>query len=204
MNLLAQLKNSLRGATQKWGGPALKRSLWNREFQQGRWDFIEDTKGDVLYPFLEKYCRQGNLLDLGCGTGNTGCELDAVAYNKYVGVDISDVALEKARQRSEGAGRSKKNEYVRADIALYEPKEKFQVVLFRESIYYIPRPRIISVLRRYGNSLEPGGVIIVRTHNESEAQAIESLLEVIPGAIEEKKSFSGGVSVLVLSFSRQK
>jgi SAM-dependent methyltransferase len=204
VNLVTRLKNSIRGATQKWGSPALKRSLWNREFQQGRWDFIQDTKGDVIYPILEKYCRKGELLDLGCGTGNTGCELNGDAYSKYIGVDISDVALEKARHRSETLGRSARNEYVRGDIASYQPTGKFQVILFRESIYYIPGPKIVSVLRRYGKSLSPGGVIIIRTHNEAEARAIEEVLESSPVAVEQKMSFPDGVSVLVLRPSENK
>jgi SAM-dependent methyltransferase len=58
----------------------MKRRLWNREFANGRWNFIENTSGDLIYGYIEKYCRGGSILDLGCGSGNTDCELDGDRY----------------------------------------------------------------------------------------------------------------------------
>src|ERR1700761_5925657 len=91
-----KIRNFVRGRVQKWGSAQQKQKLWDEEFANGRWDFIENTSGDVIYQYLEKYCRKGSLLDLGCGSGNTGCELSADAYSEYLGVVISEVALEKA------------------------------------------------------------------------------------------------------------
>ena len=57
-----------------------------------------------MYQFLEKYANSGNILDLGCGPGNTANELKEQVYQSYIGVDISDAALAKAVKRTEEKG----------------------------------------------------------------------------------------------------
>jgi SAM-dependent methyltransferase len=150
--------------------------VWNKEFQEGRWDFIDDTQRDVVYDFVGKYCRNGRILDLGCGSGNTGCELDAELYSAYVGVDISDIALEKAIARSRQVGRQSKNRYVYGDIVDYVPEEEFEVILFRESIYYVPHSKIVPLLLRYARWLAPQGVIIIRWHDQSRGLEFQEML----------------------------
>jgi 2-polyprenyl-6-hydroxyphenyl methylase/3-demethylubiquinone-9 3-methyltransferase len=162
----------IRGRVQKWGWAALKQWLWDREFMEGRWDFIEKTPEDPVYQYVEKYCKQGSILDLGCGSGNTGCELDAGVYRDYTGVDISEVALAKARQRSAEIQRAGRNRYSQSDILTYVPDRSYDVILFRESIYYIPKGRITGMVQRYSGYLKPDGVFIVswyegRTGQES-------------------------------------
>ena len=176
MSLIAKIKNTFRGVRQRWGPGSMKRALWNQEFSNGRWDFIENTSGDVIYGYIEKYCRNGSILDLGCGSGNTGCELNMDKYGDYTGVDISDVAIEKSNQRSAACHRDKKNHYRQSDIATFTPSQKYDVILFRESIYYVPRLKIKSVLDRYSSFLKEDGVFIVRCHNPQQGETILSLL----------------------------
>ena len=176
MHITRKIRNVLRGLRQVWGTSRVKQRLWDKEFAEGRWDFIESTGGDVIYPFIEKYARNGSILDLGCGSGNTGCELNADSYKEYTGVDISDVALEKARFRSKNCQRGEKNRYGRSDISAYIPDAKYDVILFRESIYYIPRTRIKPTLERYSRYLKEGGVLIVRWHDRSVAQDLLKLI----------------------------
>lgn len=160
-------RNLVRRAIQSWGPPAAKRRLWNEEFASGHWDHLAETRGDCVYAFVEKYCAGGDLLDLGCGSGNTGCELDARAYGSYVGVDISDVAIRLAARRAEAAGRWSTNTYVQSDIATFMPERTFDVILFRESLNYIPTASVASVLERYRGRLTARGVIIVRLYDRT-------------------------------------
>jgi SAM-dependent methyltransferase len=170
--MLQKIKNRLRGLRQKWGSKQMKQALWDKEFSQGRWDMTLNTSGDLIYDYLKKYCRRGSLLDLGCGSGNTGCELDEGDYRQYVGIDISAVAIQNAKQRAEACGRSGKNFYEQGDIVAYVPKRRYDVILFRESIYYIPFQRIKNVLVRYSEFLEPGGVFIIRWHDPKQGEEI--------------------------------
>lgn len=170
MDLLRRTRNKVRGFLQLYGIRAVRRFMWNKEYFGGRWACLDSTADDCVYPFLEKYARKGSILDLGCGAGNTGCELAAEAYRDLTGVDISDVAIEKATQRTHQLGRAGRNRYVQGDIVTYEPRRRFDVILFRESIYYVPRSRIQGMLRRYSDHLEDGGVFLVRFYDLSGRQ----------------------------------
>jgi len=154
-----------------------------------------------LYPILEKYCRTGSILDLGCGSGNTGAEVSANAYSDYTGVDISDVAIEKAKKKAELEGRAEKNRYFQWDITSYEPEQQFDVILFRESCYYIPGSKMQGTLDRYSKFLKPGGVFIVRLWTSKGkyagiVEAIEANFEIV------EKSASGPAETVVLVFRR--
>lgn len=144
-----------------YGTRRLKSCLWDRHFSRGRYG-LHSSEGDFLYPLLEKYTGGGCILDLGCGVGNTGSELPADAYAEYIGVDVSRVATVKAIARTEQDGRSGKNHYLCSDILTYAPTHKFNVILFRDSIYYLPKGKIKATLDRYTNFLVEDGVIILR------------------------------------------
>ncbi len=164
MLLTEKMRNKVRRWVQYYGSGNAKRKLWNTEFTGGQWDCLDNTSNDCVYSFIEKYARQGSILDLGCGSGSTGNELNAAVYNDYTGVDISDVAIGKAIQRTLENGRSGKNRYLESDIFSYVPAQQFDIVLLRDSIYYIPPPKIKPMLNRYSNHLKTGGVFIARIY----------------------------------------
>jgi SAM-dependent methyltransferase len=172
-----KVRNVLRGVLQAYGPSVIKRRLWNAEFAGGRWDCLESSPGDCVYGYVEKYARQGRILDLGCGSGNTGNELAREAYREYVGVDISDVAVAKATRRSHENGRAERNQYLTADIFSYAPAGRFDVILFRDSIYYIQRPKIKGMLERYKRYLTPNGVFIVRLWDGGDDRRFASAIE---------------------------
>jgi SAM-dependent methyltransferase len=84
------------------------------------------------------------------------------AYQTYVGVDISEAALDKARRRSEECGRQDKNRFECSDFLSYVPTGRFDVILFRESMYHVPLGKVKATLERYSEYLKEGGVFIVR------------------------------------------
>jgi biofilm PGA synthesis N-glycosyltransferase PgaC len=164
---LSRIAGRLRGIVnarvlKRWGAPATKRSIWDDEFTRGQWDYLEHTADDPIYHYLDRYCDHGSILDLGCGSGNTGCEMEPSRYGQYTGVDISEQAVQRARTRSMSDQRHEKNEYVCADISRYEPRQRYDVILFRESLFYVPRPQIVALLERYRSWLTERGVFIVR------------------------------------------
>jgi SAM-dependent methyltransferase len=161
MYLPTKIRNVVRGLKQKWGSFGMKRRLWDKEYGGGRWDHCEHTPGSAVYSYVENYCMNGSILDLGCGSGNTGNELDICKYHDYTGVDISEVAIQNAAARSQRNGRREKNRYIQSDISSCVPKQKHDVILFRESIYYIPRSKIRGLLKRYSHYLTDKGVFVV-------------------------------------------
>ena len=151
-----------RGFVLSYGPSSIKKRLWDREFSGTKWDFIDNTLGDCVYPYLETYANKGNILDLGCGPGNTANELAENVYARYIGVDISENALAKAVKRTQKNGRGGKNSFVNSDFLGYNPAEEFDVILFRESMYHIPYGQVLPILKRFSTHLKSTGVFIVR------------------------------------------
>lgn len=150
--------------------------LWDEEFQIGHWDYLEHTLDDPIYPYLEKYADAGTILDLGCGSGNTGNELNPAKYESYTGADLSETAVYKAVARSKANRREQKNEYVCADIESYVPQKRYNIILFRESLFYVPMSRIKKVIDRYFKYLTDNGVIIVRMCDRQRYKPILNLI----------------------------
>jgi SAM-dependent methyltransferase len=119
---------------------------------------------DCVYAHVERYANQGSVLDLGCGPGTTGTELAAETYTQYTGVDISAVAVEKARKRADENHRADRNAYLQADIFSYAPTQRHDVILFGDSLYYIPQRSMLSMLNRYSRYLKADGVFIARIY----------------------------------------
>jgi len=120
---------------------------------------------DCVYPYVEKYASQGTILDLGCGPGSTGSEINTATYSAYTGVDISEVAIAKAKTRTEKDRRTNKNEYIQSEIVTYVPTHAYDVILFGDSLYYFPHRKTAEILDRYSKYLKLGGVFIVRIYD---------------------------------------
>ena len=162
MYYTARVLTFVQSALKSYGPSNIKRLLWDKEYSGDKWDFADNTEGDCVYPHLEKRAAGGSILDLGCGTGNTATELAATSYQHYVGADISEVCLRKARRRSDECGRAHKNQFIVADFVNYVPTAQFDVILFRESMYHVPMGKIKPTLDRYSAYLKKGGVFVVR------------------------------------------
>jgi len=188
----------------RYASPSIKRFFWDREFASGKWNFIDDTAGDSSYPYLEKYCDGGSILDLGCGPGNTANELAASAYCEYVGVDVSQVALEKARQRTERTRRSDKNRFVSGDMLTFVPSRQFDVILLRESVYHVAMGELKKMFDRYSQYLTENGAFIVKlvTDNRYTSKARVRIIESEFEILEKGEHARDGSTVLVFRTTR--
>lgn len=177
----------------------VKMLLWDREFASGKWNFIDDTAGDCVYQYLEAYAKRGSILDLGCGPGNTANELPSDAYTFYQGIDVSDFALKKARQRTRENGRTGKNLFTRADLLTYRPEQRFDVILLRESLYHVPLRHTNQLFNYYTPYLKPNGLFIVRiiTHDRRGNKAKLRIIETEFNVVEKTVHDSDGLTVIV-------
>lgn len=152
----------LRRLIQLCGPMGWRRALWNAEYSSGRWDGLTVTQGDPVYAVVERHARGGEILDVGCGSGNTANELDQSCFAGYTGVDISDAALNRATARTVESGRQTRPRYIQSDFLKYIPDRPYQIILFRESVYYASIRSMTRMLRRYARYLAPDGVIVAR------------------------------------------
>ena len=188
MQAHVRVRNAVRGLLQAYGTRAIKQHLWNTEFSSGHWDCLDDTRGDCVYRYLERYAGGGRILDLGCGSGTTALELNPACYRHYTGVDISEVAIQKARLRSPAFQQADEIEFRQGDIFSYVAGGPFEVILFRDSIYYVPHGRIAGMLRRYANYLSDTGVFIVRMASGRDAYG--SIVETIESEFDVAETYA--------------
>lgn len=153
-----------RGFLLSYGPTGIKKAIWDKEFARDKWNFIDNTANDCVYTSLEEYARGGDILDLGCGPGNTANEITENAYQTYIGVDISESALAKGIKRTIENGRAEKNSFVCSDFLSYVPTRQFDVILFRESMYHVPYGQVLRLLAKYSKHLTSNGVFIVRLY----------------------------------------
>ena len=182
----------------KFGTRATKQRIWDEEFRSGSWEYIDHTKNDPIYPVLARYCKGGDILDLGCGAGNTGNELDVGNYNRYDGVDVSAEAVERASKRSRKNGRDGKNSYFVDDIVTFVPQKRYSIILLRESLFYLPMSRISQTLKRLSEYLIEDGFLIVRM---CDRHRYSSIVEIIKNEFHVcEEAFPKGEASIILVF----
>lgn len=159
-----------------------KRVVWNKEFANGQWNYLDHKpsaeRHDIIYFYLQKWLHKGNILDLGCGTGVTALELHNDEYNYYMGIDISDVAIQRAIDQCRNDNvKSHKSQFRVSDISAYVPDRKYNVILFRESLYYINKFVLRRVLDHYKDYLDEHGVFIVRIFDKNRYRHLLKTIE---------------------------
>ena len=194
-----------RGFLLSYGPTSVKKMFWEKEFSGGKWDFIDDTAGDCVYSHLERHAAGGDILDLGCGPGNTANEVAASAYRTYVGMDISEEALAKGRRRSQENGRGDKNRFEQGDFMSYVPPQKFDVILFRESMYHVPINKVKPILDRFTPYLKDNGVFMVRMflgdrQTGEPKQRPMAMVEIMEKEFDviEKKQYEEGIATVIV------
>jgi SAM-dependent methyltransferase len=170
MYIVDRTARFVRGFLLSYGPSNIKKRFWDKEYSEEKWAFAYNTVGDCVYAHLERYTADGSILDIGCGSGNTATEM-AGTYRSYLGVDISEAAVAKARRRSQECGRGEKNTFECGDFLTYVPTGQFDVILFRESMYHVPLGKVKATLDRYSVYLKDGGVFVVRLYASSADRA---------------------------------
>lgn len=140
----------------QWRGDVpLRAEVWDRQYAAGKWGYIaglaELGRYSVLAGYLHWLTPGGVFLDVGCGEGLLARRLGAGSYAAYLGIDLSAVAIVRARAHGGPA-----TEFVQADAEVYVPDRRFDAVVFNECLYYFQDP--MGTLERYLAALTPGGI----------------------------------------------
>lgn len=172
--------------------PKANKEGWDAQYSDGAWDYIrkEEARYEAIVDSIVQFGAGGSILDVGCGEGILLQHMQArnLAYQRYIGVDISEVAVARLAHLNDS-----RHWFVQGDGDTYEPAGRFDVIVFNESLYYLQDP--MRALRRYFFALESGGVILVSTYTASRRSlAILRDAKKQFNVVYEKKTAQGGMS----------
>ena len=120
------------------------------------------------------YCQHlapANILDAGCGEGLLAEKLKILPYKSYLGMDVSKEAIALATGRL-GDERSR---FTVADALAFDTDERFDVIVFNQSLYYLSEPAALLV--KYQKLLTPNGRIIVSMVDNARTRAVWRLID---------------------------
>lgn len=132
------------------------RAKWNARYAEGAYDerphpsaFLRDC-AQLLPP-------AGHALDVACGAGRNAIHLARQGWTVDA-VDVSPVALERARQRSRPCGERLPIRYLEQDLdAGFAGPGEYDLIV---NIRYVNLPLLRSLIQR----LRPGGALLVEQH----------------------------------------
>ncbi len=141
-----------------------KRLSWNYKYAIGKWDYMgkEASRYIQIIRFIEETnILMPRILDLGCGYGSLYQYLDENTIEQYVGVDLSDTAIYKAKKKNQ-----KKAHYYVADIQNFNLDQNFDIIVFNEVLYYLDNP--IKSVARFDSNVSKNGFYIFSFFGERE------------------------------------
>jgi len=161
------------------GDVPLSQDAWEEQYARGAWDFLreEDERSRYLAigALLEEHVPPGGqVAALGCGEGLL---LDYLPESSFhvLGVDLSEVAIEKARSRfGDGFGAEGRARFVAADAEAFEPDTTFHAIVLNECLYYFRHP--LRQAERYFSYLSEGGVLLLSMFRTPRTDALARVL----------------------------
>ena len=136
-------------------------SLINEKFES--YDFENLDKYENIYCYstisaiINFQKKKQFILDVGCGTAPILKTLDDNKILKYKGIDFSKVAIKKAQKLA-----NKKIIFECVDMLKFKSKEKYDIIIFSECLYYLRDNNQIEILiEKYDNYLNQNGQIII-------------------------------------------
>ncbi|MBM7804170.1 2-polyprenyl-3-methyl-5-hydroxy-6-metoxy-1,4-benzoquinol methylase [Geodermatophilus bullaregiensis] len=134
------------------------KELLDSQYASAEWDYLRSIGEAPRFGVVSAYCRLlasgGSILEIGCGEGILLEHLDRGRFRRFAGVDISSVAVDRARVLEDD-----RTTFTCADAEAHVPDRAFDLVVFNEVLEYFDDP--LALVRRYEPFVEPGGHFIV-------------------------------------------
>jgi SAM-dependent methyltransferase len=139
-------------------------------FKRARWD--TGISPPELIDFLERH-PPGRALDLGCGTGTNAITMYRYGWD-VVGIDISSLAIHKARQKAKTVGA--KIEFIQGDVAEFKGIEgTFDLILDIGCFHAILSTAKVTYARNIRRHLGSNSTFLLYTWLQQEIEGDEKL-----------------------------
>jgi ubiquinone/menaquinone biosynthesis C-methylase UbiE len=148
----------------------------------------------VIAGYLRYLKSGGTIFDVGCGEGALFQLMGGTGYSKYIGLDVSSVAIEKLTSQQ-----YEMSQFISADAESYAPTEEIDAIVFGDSLYYFQDP--LAAVERYSRVLKQNGMMVVSAYaGSARAMAILRLIKRRYNVFEEVKITRRGQSSTVSVF----
>ena len=143
-----------------------RKMRWDKQYKSGRWDSLQSEKELSRYEkIIELMKTHGisnpSILDIGCGGGVLTMRMQDTPYSYFCGVDFSKVSIEKVKKY-----KYPNSDFEYADAIHYIPKQKFDIIIFNESFYYIHDKEKDKVMARMIDALTHQGILMTSIYRK--------------------------------------
>lgn len=155
-------------------GPARLRSLaFDEKYRRGDWNYNGESS-DELSTTIRKHMHGGDLLIMGCGGASILASFKPSAFSSVLGLDLSAEAVRLANRFT-----CRNIRFQVEDMVTFQCSKEYDVILFSESLYYVPKTQQEGLLKRLAGHLKPEGVFIVTL---AQAKRYHTIIELIRGS----------------------
>jgi trans-aconitate methyltransferase len=158
----------------------LERIAWNLEWAAGRWNYL-DAVNPLSVEIVRKYSRNGAIVELGCGSGALAASVGSRFYKSYKGVDISNVAIKRARAR-----RIDRSEF---EIGTMEsaPIGPADLIIIQEALFYLESKQQIGLLQKCLRYVAPQGKVYITVHDGAQYASLVDRVRQAGSVVEERR-----------------
>jgi SAM-dependent methyltransferase len=121
--------------------------------------FQEQARYEVIAGYVQRLKPGAAVLDVGCGKGLLLEKLACVRCSTYLGIDISQKAIDDA------AAWGGADNFAQADAQSFVSESRFDVIVFNEVLYHLEEP--LRQVERYRLYLKSGGIFITSLLEQS-------------------------------------
>jgi 2-polyprenyl-3-methyl-5-hydroxy-6-metoxy-1,4-benzoquinol methylase len=149
---------------------------FDRSFGSGAYDRLEGATERARFSLIVGHrdvLDAARILDVGCGQGVLAKRLSRAPYERYVGLDISQVAIDQAQRAVPDA----RNCYVVSDMMTFTSEEKFDLIVFNECLYHMEDPA--AAVRHCLRFLGPEGHVSISMYETMRSRAVWRLLDML-------------------------
>jgi cyclopropane fatty-acyl-phospholipid synthase-like methyltransferase len=135
---------------------------------------INVDSSNAMTATLIKYHANSNpsVLDVGCGAGTLALSLSS--FSRYLGTDVSRHAIHCGRA---DMADTPLVELDAIDLRLFETKQKWDVIVFNEVLYYLSTTEAVKQVSRYVNFLSRDGILCISMKHDPKSSVIFKLLQ---------------------------
>ena len=135
---------------------------FNLQYENNEWNSLRNLadlgRYSLIVGYVKYFFKNARVADLGCGEGILLERFTLSDYSYYLGVDISEVAIESARKKENSNAR-----FIVGNLDKLKIEGNFDAIIYNESMCYMKDPNN-AVLSLFKN-LNPGGIFIVSNYN---------------------------------------